>query len=167
MAITLDTATALEALALKIFDLHLVPNPPAQAGLGAHFDPTLYTGIKAQDSTLDGEYLALIAPVMLAIDGDVMATGFEYTLNITCALMGRPRHWYLEGVNEFAPSVLPPCGVAFTYIPPPGGAGLSGDWQSYGFTLGGAACAAICKLWAQIIRMWLGGTYPYAVTQPA
>lgn len=165
--ITLDTATQLEALALQIFNLNIVPNDPAHVGLGAHFDPTRYTGIQGQDSAIDQQYYDLIAPAMLAIDGRVMETGFEYTLNVTCALKGRAKHWFLQSISEFVPSVLPPVNVGLSYLPPSGSPGLSGDFGSYGFTLGTAMCAANCNIWATIIRMWLQNNYPYAVTQPA
>lgn len=169
MTITADTAAQLDALALTIFNLNIVPNDPSKAGLGAHFDPTRYTGIKGQDASIDAQYYNLIAPAMLAIDGRTMAPGFMYTMNQSNSLQGRPRHWFYEGLNEFEQgglNVLPPVSVAFRYSPPSGGAGLSGDWGSYGFTLASAHCAAFCKLWAQIIRMWIGGTYPYAVSLP-
>lgn len=166
MTITAATADALDALALAIFNPNIQPNPPGQEGLGAHFDPAFYTGIKGQDDGIDAQYYSLIAPVMLAIDGRAMATGFKYTMNSKCALEGRPKHWYIQGLYEFPPSVLPPCSIGFTYVPPPGGSNLSGDWGSYGFTLAGAIAAGICKLWAQIVRMWLTGTYPLAVSQP-
>lgn len=168
--ITAQTAADLKALALEIFDLHLVPNDPAHAGLGYHFDPTVYTGIKGQDDTIDAKYYDLIAPAMLEIDGRTMATGFKYTLNVTNALQGRPKHWYLEGLYEFQQgglNVLPAVNVGFTYMPPAGSPTLSGDWGSYGFYLGGAVCAGICNIWSQIITMYLSGQYPWAVSQPS
>jgi len=143
--ITLDTATKLEALALQIFNPNIQPNDPAHAGLGAHFDPAFYTGIKGQDNAIDIQYYQLIAPVMLEIDDRVMSPGFKYTLNVTNALQGRARHWYLEGLYEFVPSVLPPCHVAF-HGPVDSGVG------SYGFTLGTATCAGICNVWANVIK---------------
>lgn len=170
MTVTLDTATQLDALALTIFNLNLVPNDPSQAGLGAHYDPTKYTGVQGANSSIDAQLAALIGPAMLAIDGRTLETGFQYTLNTTCALKLRPRHWYYQGLDEFEQgglNVLPPVSVNFQYHPPVGGAGVSGDWGSYGFTLATAHCAAFCKLWAQIIRMWVGGTYPLALTQPS
>jgi hypothetical protein len=166
MTITAATADALDALGLQIFNLNLQPNPPGQEGLGAHFDPAFYTGIKGPDAGIDAQYYALIAPVMLAIDGRVMPQGFKYSLNITYALMGRPKHWYIEGLSEFVPSVLPPCNIGFTCYPQPPG-GLSGDFGSYGFYLAGAAMAGICHIWATIIRLWLAGNYPVAVTAPS
>lgn len=162
MAITAATADALDALALAIFNPNIVPNDPAHAGLGAHFDPAAFTGIKGQDDAIDAQYYALIAPVMLAIDGRTMAPGFKYTLNMTNALQGRALHWYLEGIYEFPPAVVPPVNVGFNL---PNG-NLSGDFGSYGFYLAGAMCAAICRIWATIIRLWLAGNYPLAVTQP-
>lgn len=165
MTITAATADALDALALDIFNLNLVPNDPAHAGLGAHYDPAAYTGIRGPDAGIDARYYALIAPLMLAIDGRVMPQGFKYTLNITYALMGRPRHWYIQGLDEFEQggmNVLPAASMNFRYSP----GGLFGDWGSYGFFLAGACTASICKLWAQIVRMWLAGNYPLALTQP-
>lgn len=166
MTITATTADALDALGLKIFSLNLQPNPPGQEGLGAHFDPAFYTGIKGQDDTIDAQYYSLIAPVMLAIDGRIMAPGFKYSLNITNALQGRPKHWYIEGLSEFVPSVLPPVNIGFTCYPAPP-ALPSGDYGSYGFYLAGAACAGICHIWATIIRLWLAGNYPTAITAPS
>jgi hypothetical protein len=165
MTITADTANQLDALGLEIFNLNLQPNAPGQEALGEHFDPTRYTGIKGQDDAIDAQYLALIAPVMLAIDGRVMAPGFKYTLNFTNALQGRPMHWYIEGLSEFVPSVLPPVNIGFLCSPAPP-ALPSGDYGSYGFYLAGAACAGICHIWATIIRLWLAGNYPLAVSLP-
>lgn len=164
--ITLDTANQLEALALKIFNPNIQPNDPSQAGLGAKFDPAFYTGIKGQNDAIDAEYYNLIAPVMQAIDGRVMATGFKYTLNITNALQGRPKHWYIEGLYEFVPGAIPPCSVGFMWYPAPGQPGTVGDIGSYGFTIGTTMCAGICNTWARIIRLWLQGQYSQAVTQP-
>lgn len=164
--ITADTANQLEALALQIFNPNIQPNPPGQEGLGWHFDPAFYTGIKGQNDSIDAKYFTLIAPVMSEIDGRTMATGMKYTMNITNALQGRPKHWFLQGVNEFQPSVLPPCHVAFAYLAPQGQPGLYGDFGSYGFSLGTAMCAGICSIWAQIVRMYLAGDYPWAVNQP-
>lgn len=164
--ITLDTAAQFEALALTIFNPNIQPNDAEHQGLGAHFDPAFYTGIKGQSDAIDAQYLALIAPVMLAIDGRVMAPGFRYTLNFTNALQGRPKHWLIEGLYEFAPSALPPCSVGFMYYPLPGEQGQVGDIGSYGFTVGATMCAGILNTWARIIRLWLAGTYPRAVSQP-
>jgi hypothetical protein len=164
--ITLDTASQLEALALSIFNPNIQPNDPAHAGLGAHFDPAFYTGIKGQSDTIDAKYYELIAPVMLAIDGREMATGFKYTMNVTNALQGRPKHWFIEGLYEFVPGDIPPCSVGFMYYPTPGTPGFVGDIGSYGFTIGTTVCAGICNVWAEIIKRWLAGNYPWAVSQP-
>lgn len=166
MTITAATADLLEALGLSIFNPNVQPNDPSQAGLGAHFDPAFYTGIKGEDAAIDAQYLALIAPVMLAIDGRTMTTAFKYTLNVTNALQGRPKHWFIEGLYEFVPGAVPPCSVGFMYYPAPGEPGHVGDIGSYGFTLGTAMCAGICNVWAYIIRQWLAGNYPRAVTPP-
>jgi hypothetical protein len=163
MAITLDTAAQFEALGLAIFNANVQPNEPSQAGLGAHYDPAFFTGIRGHDDAIDAQYLALIAPVMLAIDGRTMATGFDYTLNVTNALQGRPKHWFIEGLYEFVPGDAPPCSVGFMYFPAPGTPGFVGDIGSYGFTIATAMCAGICNVWANIIRRWLAGNYPYAV----
>lgn len=164
--ITLDTVQQLKALALKIFNPNIQPNDPSQAGLGAKFDPAFYTGIKGQSDSIDALYYELIAPVMKAIDGRDMAPGFKYTLNITNALQGRPKHWFMEGLHEFVPSVLPPVNIGFNYNPPAGSPGISGDFGSYGFTLGTTLCAGILNIWAQIVTMWLQGQYPLAVNSP-
>lgn len=165
MTITAATADALDALGLAIFNPNIQPNPPGQEGLGAHFDPAAYTGIRSQDDAIDAQYYTLIAPVMLVIDGRTMAPGFKYSLNVTNALQGRPKHWYIEGLSEFVPSVLPPVNIGFNCYPAPP-ALPPGDYGSYGFTLAGAACAGICHLWATIIRLWLAGNYPLAVSLP-
>lgn len=166
MTITAATADALEALALAIFNPNIQPNAPGQEGLGAHFDPAFYTGIRGGDATIDAQYYALIAPVMLAIDGRTMAPGFRYTLNITNSLQGRPKHWYIEGLYEFVPGALPPCSVGFMYYPEPGEPGQVGDIGSYGFTIGATMCAGILNTWARIVRLWLAGNYPRAVSRP-
>lgn len=162
--IALDTVDGLEALALSIFNPNVQPNPPGQEGLGAKFDPAFYTGIEGQDDTIDAQFYQLIAPAMLAIDGRVMATGFKYTLNVTNALQGRPKHWYIQGLYEFVPSDSPPCSVGFMYYPAPLEPGQVGDVGSYGFTIGAAMCAGICNVWANIIRKWMAGIYPRAIT---
>lgn len=142
--ITSATADQLEALALTIIAT------PSSAGI-------------------DAQYLALIAPVMLAIDGRTMASGFRYSLNVTNALQGRPRHWYME-LNEYNtanPAVSSPrrcqCGLLCV---PDVATGFSWSANSYGDTLGLATCAAICRAWAVIVRLWLAGNYPLAVAQP-
>lgn len=124
---------------------------------------TAITALQGADAGTDANYLALIAPVMLAIDGRTMPTGFRYTLNVTNALQGRPKHWFLE-LRELAPpsTEFAVCGMHYAI---PGG-GSEPSANVYGNTIGLAACACICHTWAQIVRMWLAGNYPSAVTQP-
>lgn len=145
--ITADTPAQFEALALTI------------------------AGVSAPDPNLDAQYLALIAPVMLAIDGRTMETGFHYTLNFTCASKGRPRHWYMQYLSEHSPNnpavawgKLPAeCGLVYV---PLVAAGFSGGVDSSGYTLATVMCASVLKAWAAIIRMWLAGNYPLAINPP-
>lgn len=162
-----NTPSLLRQLALDIFNLNLVPNDPSHAGLGAHFDPTRYTGIRGWDASIDQRYYNLISPLMQAVDGNTMQTGIKYTMNFTCALYGRPKHWFLQGLYEFKQGpmdTLPAASVGFQYDPLPGEDGRYGDHGSYGFTIGTACAAGICNLWALIGDAWIAGTYPRAVT---
>lgn len=161
-----STVTALRQLALTIFNPNVQPNDPTKMGLGAHFDPAFFTGIKGWDASIDQQYYNLIAPLMLAIDGRTMATGFNYTMNFTCALQGRPRHWFLQGLNEFKGDVTPPVSIGFQFRPIVGEDGHFGDHGSWGYTLGTACCAGILNVWADIVTYWLASQYPQAVTQP-
>lgn len=151
MTITAASADALEALALAIFS------------------PASLTGLTGQDDATDAQYLALIAPVMLAIDGRAMATGFKYTLNETNASQGRPKHWY-KSVNEYNihnawVSAQAPCYCGLSWVPDTP-LGVTAWGNSLGNTLALAYCAAICNAWARIIRLWLAGQYSSAVNQP-
>lgn len=160
--ITLDTADQLDNLGLSIF------NPHTDPVLGTV--PGAATGLTGQDDATDAQYYALIAPVMLAIDGRVMAPGYKYTLNVTNALQGRPKHWFMNltefnNHNGFVTSLWPAgCGFQLIYDVP---TGVTDSAYTFGWSIGLATCAAICHCWAQIIRMWLAGNYPVAVTQPA
>lgn len=150
--ITADTADQLDALARTIFD------------------PGALTGLRGQDDATDAQYLALVAPVMLAIDGRVMASGFKYSLNVTNALQGRPKHWYISlneyNVNNAFVSAQAPCYCGLEWVPnAPLGVSL---WaNSLGNTIALATMAAICTAWARIVRVWLAGEYSSAVNQPA
>lgn len=152
MTITLDTATQLEALATTIFS------------------PATLTGLTGQDDAIDAQYIALIAPVMLAIDNRVMAPGFKYSLNVTNALQGRPKHWFMS-LDEYNAqnswmSAKAPCACELTWVPngPPGSGSL---WvNSLGNTIALATMAAICNAWATAIRTWLEGQYTTAVNPP-
>jgi hypothetical protein len=160
--ITFQTADALEALALKIFDPTVTPstNPSQGATWGAG------TGLTGPDATIDAELYSLIKEVAQTIDGRIIAPGFKYTLNVTNALQLRPKKWYLKGIMELDGSGYGwPCCVAMEYIPKPGL--VQGGTNSFGGTLGLAACACIAHTWANIIRRWLQGQYLTAVTQPS
>lgn len=163
MTITAAAADALDALALAIFDPHIDPAVGPVAGAA--------TGIKSADPAIDAQYYALIAPVMLAIDGRVMAPGFRYSLNVTNALQGRPKHWFLAGVREYntsnpGVSALWPANTGLEFVPNEP-FGIAGGVNSSGYTIASATCACICTAWATIIRMWLAGNYPVAVSLPA
>jgi hypothetical protein len=151
--ITSDTADQIEQLGLAIF------NPHTEAGSGNHS-----TGLQAADPLIDAQLASLIGPVMLAIDGRTLAQGFKYTLNVTNALQLRAKHWYLRGVEELDATSFWPCSTAMEFIPTAGT--VLGGTSSFGYSIGLSTCACICKTWATIIRMWLAGNYPLAVTQP-
>lgn len=149
--ITADTAAQLEALATTIFH------------------PDTLTGIAGQDDSIDAQFYALIAPVMLAIESRTMAPGFKYTLNETNASQGRPKHWY-KSVNEYNVhnawvSAQAPCYCGLSWVPDTP-LGVTAWANSLGLTLAAAACAAICNAWAKIIRLWLAGEYSSAVNPP-
>lgn len=139
--ITSQTADALDALALEIFN-------PADG-----------SGLTVQDANMDAQLVSLIAPVMKVIDGRDLALGFKYTLNVTNALQLRAKHWYLRGVSEYDSTSLWPANTAFEYMPSRGV--VRAGTSSFGYTIGLATCAAICKCWSTIIRAWLAGNYPY------
>jgi len=157
-----STADALEALALHIFDPQITP-APAGSALGNTWGKGV--GLMGQDDATDAQLLALIAPVALAIDGRTVATGLKYTLNITNASQLRPKHFYMDLSEHDSSGYGWPASIMLTYHPQPGYTGtLSG--YSWGASLGLAMCGAICQAWAHIIREWLAGNYPLAVTQP-
>lgn len=159
-----NTPAQLRALALQIFNPNVQPNDAAHAGLGSHFDPAFFTGIRGNDPTINQQYYNLIAPLMLAIDGLTMTPNMLYTMNVTCALHGRPKHWYLQGLYEFKGDVTPPCSIGFGYDPLPGENGHYGDHGGWGFTIGTACCSGILNIWAEITEYWMAGNYPRAVT---
>jgi hypothetical protein len=142
MTITADTATQLDALADTL------------------------SKTPAGSADLDAQMLALVAPVMLTIDGRTAPAGFRYTLNITNALQLRAKHWFSRGVIEIGMVGHPFASTAFEYVQNPGEARTSIQATSVA-TIGLATAAAVCKVWAQVVRMWLGGLYPLGVTQPS
>lgn len=149
MSIDLATADALDALADVIFPL----GGPGLQGPSTSVDQTMY---------------ALLAPIVATIDGRVLERA-PYTLNLTMALKSRAKHWYME-INEYntrnpgTSSKWPAfCGFILTPDVP---TGWSNSAQSSGATLAIAACAATCRVWAIIIRMWLSNNYQWAVSQP-
>lgn len=132
---------------------------------------TTLTAASAPDVAFDTQLAALIAEPMMIIDGRVLTTGFKYTLNVTCALLLRPKHWYLYGIDEYntanvnVSSAWPAtCGLVYVPDTP---AGFASGTNAHGFTIGLATGACICRAWALLIRMWLGGNYPLAISQPA
>jgi hypothetical protein len=161
MTIDASTAAALDALALSIHDPQITPS--SSPGLGNHWGAGV--GLKAQDDATDAKLAALIAPLMLAIDGRTLATGFKYTLNITNALQLRPKHWFMQYAEHDGLTYGWPANIVLNSPNPTPGVVDEGAW-SWGGSLGLAACAAICKAWAQIVRLWLAGNYPLAVSQP-
>lgn len=161
MTITAATADALDALALSIFDPQITP--ASVPGLGNTWGKGV--GLTGPDASIDAQYYALIAPVMLAIDGRTMAPGFRYTLNITNALQGRPMHFYMDLSEHDKSGYGWPASIMFTFHPQAGTMGTISGF-SWGGSLALAACAAICKTWAAIIREWLAGNYPLAVSLP-
>lgn len=161
MTITLDTAAQLEALALTIFDPHITP--AVSPGLGDNWGPG--TGLKGPDAATDAQIYALLPDVIKTIDGRDMAPGRKLTLNYTNATQCRPAHWYLS-TQEFDGSGYGwPATAYYEFHPQPGYVGTSAA-QSWGGSVGLAVCAASCKAWAAIIRLWLAGNYPLAVNQP-
>lgn len=122
----------------------------------------------AASADLDAEMFNLIAPVMQVIDGRTAAPGFRYTLNVTNSLQLRPKHWYaeIEEYNTRNPNVsaTSPCFCGLLLVPDEP-TGFSFSTQAHGATLGLVTSSAICRAWAMIVRQWLAGLYPLAVTQ--
>lgn len=163
MTIDASTVDALHALALSIHDPQITPS--SSPALGDHWGPG--AGLTAQDDATDAKLAALIAPIMLAIDGRTLPTGFKYTLNITNATQLRPKHWFMQYTEHDGSGYKWPANIVLKQNTPyVAGAVDEGAW-SWGGSLGLAACGAICKAWAQIVALWLAGNYPLAVTQPS
>lgn len=161
MTITTSTADALEALALTIFNPEITPNP--NPALGDHWGKGV--GLMGQDDATDAKLYELLAPVIKAIDGRDMVPGLKLTLNYTNATQCRPFHWYLQTMELDGSGYGWPANAFFEYHPQPGYVGTGGA-NSFGAQMGLAVCAACCHAWAAIIRLWLTGNYPFAVSLP-
>lgn len=159
--LTQASADALEALALAIFNPEITPSP--DPALGNKWGKG--TGLIGPDAATDAHLAALIAEPMLAIDGRTLALGFRYTLNVTNALQLRPKHWYMNLIESDGSGYGWPANTEMVYHSAPG-VPEPIDADSWGGTIGLATCGCICNAWAKIIRMWLAGSYPLAVTQP-
>jgi hypothetical protein len=160
--ITLNTADQLTALALHIFNPEITPN--SNPVLGDHWGAGV--GLTAQDDATDARLYALIAPVALAIDGRTVPSGFKYTLNVTNALQLRPKHFYMDLSEHDSSGYGWPASVMLNFKPQPGFVSAAASGFSWGGSIGLATCAAICTAWAAIIKLWLQGQYPLAVSQP-
>lgn len=146
MPVDQATADALDALALQIFDFHIVSNPNPALGYTTSGPPT---GVRGNDPAIDQKLFALLSPVILAIDGHPLERA-PYTLNMTMALKLRKKKWYLRGLSEMSSLQPFPVSAAFEYEPSPGM--VQAGNNSGGFTLGAAICAVQCKIWARTIR---------------
>lgn len=152
--ITLATADALDALGFEIFDPHLDLATLTYTGPA--------TGLQAASTDMDARLAALIAPVKLAIDGSALELGFRYTLNITCALKLRPKHWFMRGLMEYDSASLWPANLELALIDPARPGGVLTGCNSFGWSIGLATCACICHAWAMVVRMWVSQNYPSA-----
>lgn len=158
--ISLDIAAALDNLGFQIFDPHMDFEHDQQGPA---------TGIKNPDPMIDGFLAGIIKEPMQVIDGRSPATGFKYTLNVTNALQLRPKHWYMRGLMEYPvnQNSLWPANVELAYVRQDATGMSNGVYNgvnSFGWSIGLATCAAICHAWAAIVRMWIMGNYPEAVS---
>lgn len=136
MTVSIDTAVALDALADAI------------------------KTIETWDPNIDSQLSALIAEPMLVIEGRTLAPA-RYTLNVTNALQLRAKKWYMKSLMEIGQPNQPYASSWFEYEPQLGF--VQGGTGSTGATIGLATCAAIARVWAEIIRRWLAGNYPGTV----
>jgi hypothetical protein len=123
----------------------------------------LYLEIQAapagQSPAFEARLADLIREPMLVIDGRTLVTA-RYTLNITNALQLRAKNWYMKSLMEIGQANQPFASCWFEYEPVIGF--VQGGTGSTGATIGLAACAAIARVWAEIIRRWLIGNIPRA-----
>lgn len=123
---------------------------------------TAIEGLSVPAYTIDREIMALVAEPMQVIEGRTLGN-YSFSLNVTAALQARPKHWYMEleehNLSNPGTSFTSPvfCGLLYT---PNLAMGYTPSNQAYGATLGLAACAAICRTWGQIVRLWLANNYP-------
>jgi hypothetical protein len=108
----------------------------------------------------DARLLAAITPAMQEIEKRSPATGFRYTLNVTNALQLRAKKWYLKGMMEIGQPNQPFASCWFEYEPQLGF--VQGGTGSVGASLGLSTCAAICHVWAEIVRRYLANNYTVA-----
>jgi hypothetical protein len=143
--ITSDTAAQLSDLGKKIYDVETS------------------TGLIGPDPTVDAQLAALIKEPMQTIDGRAFGD-FKFTLNVTCALMLRPRHWFIISLDELYNQPAK-AGASFGLI---NQQTLQPVAYVYGWgnSMALATCAGICFAWSEIITMWLSGNYSLAVSQP-
>jgi hypothetical protein len=111
-------------------------------------------------ATIDSQLAALIAEPMLVIEGRTLVNA-RFTLNVTNALNLRAKKWYFKSLMEIGQPNQPFAAAWFEYEPQLGF--VQGGTGTTGMTIGTATCAAICKVWAEIIRRWLAGNYPGTV----
>lgn len=161
MTIDSTTVDALEALAHTIWDPHITPAPPGSA-LGDTWGTA--TGISAHDPAIDQQIYDLVAPIALAIDG-VAIPKDPFTLNQTFATHFRPHHWWLSTEEVDNPNYPWTFSASMEYHPSRGA--VAGGVFSWGAQMGFAIAATMLHGWAHIVKMWLSGGYPLAVTQPA
>lgn len=129
--ITTDTADQLDALAIE---------------LASAAEP---------DVALDQRLYDLILEPCQVIQGRTPAAGFKYTLNVTNALQLRAKQWYLKGIMEIGEPNQPFAACGFEFMPQLGF--VQGGTSSTGSSIGLAACSAIAKSWALIIRTYVAG----------
>lgn len=111
-------------------------------------------------ATIDAQLASLIAEPMRVIEGRTLVNA-RFTLNVTNALQLRAKKWYFKSLMEIGQPNQPYAAAWFEYEPELGF--VQGGTGTTGMTLGTTTCAAIARVWAEIVRRWLAGNYPGTV----
>lgn len=110
---------------------------------------------------LDALMFSQIAPVMWEIEQRQPSNpDARFTLNITNALVLRAKKWYMKSCMEIGQPNQPFCSIWFEYVPVLGYVQGGTGTTKGAATLGTGCCAAICHVWAEIVRRYLAGNYP-------
>lgn len=113
------------------------------------------------DPAYDARMFVLIVPVMWEIENRTPSNpNARFTLNITNALVLRAKKWYMKSAMELGQPNQPFCSIWFEYVPVLGYVQGGTGTTKGAAALGPGCCAAICHVWAEIVRRHLADNYP-------